>query len=255
MKEHQAFSAALLLCLTLCGGCDRDPVAAPASGPSLVEIDTVELNGVPEPSGLAFDLDGNHLWAVSDQTGSIYHLTPEGVRVATFDIEGQDLEGIAVDPSDGSLFVVEEGLGQVLHLDREGNLLERLTPAGLQGLGNTGLEGVTIDPQTGHLFLLKEKEPGLLVEIDRDGSVLATVALDFATDYSGLEYDPIAGQLLVISDESATLTWCTTDGRPQRTLATGLEKGEGIALHPGSSVLYAVSDSRATLTTYRVVEN
>ena len=250
----QTFPAVLLLCLNLCGGCDSDPVAAPVTGPFLDEIDTVELSGVPEPSGLALDPDGSHLWTVSDQTGSMYRLTTGGTRVATIDIGGQDLEGITVDPTDGTLFVVEEGLGQVLHVDREGNILERLTPAGLPDMGNAGLEGVTIDPRTGHLFLLKEKEPGLLIEMDRDGTVLATIELDFATDYSGLAFDAAAGQLLVISDQSATLTWCTTDGKPQRTLATGLEKGEGIALDPDRSVFYAVSDSWATLTSYQVSE-
>ncbi len=254
MKKLRTFPATMLLCLILCGGCDREPVVAPAPGPTLVEIDTVDLSGVPEPSGLVFDRDGNHLWTVSDQTGSVYRLTTSGTREATFDIGGQDLEGITVDPTDGTLFVVEEGLGQVLHLDREGNFLGRLTPAGLPEMGNAGLEGVTIDPRTGHLFLLKEKEPGLLVEMDRDGTVLATFELDFAADYSGLAFDAGAGQLLVISDQSATLTWCTTDGQPLRTLNTGLEKGEGIALDPDSSVLYAVSDSKATLTSFRVSE-
>ncbi len=253
MKKLYTISAVLLLCVTLWGGCDKDPVAAPP-GPSLTEIDTVELSNVPEPSGLAFDLDGNHLWTVSDQTGSMFRLTTSGSLVATFDIGGQDLEGIAVDPTDGSLFVVEEGLGQVLHLDRQGNLLETLTPGGLPAMGNRGLEGITIDPGTGHIFLLKEMDPGLLVEMDREGTVLALTELDFAIDYSGLAFDAAANQLLIISDQSATLTWCTTSGLPVRSFATGLDKGEGIALDPGQSVIYAVSDSRETLSSFQVDE-
>ena len=254
MKKLQTFPAVLLLGLILCGGCDSDPAAAPVTGPQLVEIDTVELSNVPEPSGLAFDPDGKHLWTVSDQTGSVYRLTTGGSLVETLDIGGQDLEGITVDPTDGTLFVVEEGMGQVIHVDREGKILGRLTPAGLPDMGNAGLEGITIDTRTGHLFLLKEKEPGLLVEMDREGTVLATIELDFAADYSGLAFDSAAGQLLVISDQSETLTWCTTDGKPKRTLATGLEKGEGIALDPDQAVLYAVSDSWETLSSYRVSE-
>lgn len=253
MKKRRTFTAALLLCVTLWGGCDKDDVAAP-SGPSLVEIDTVELSHVPEPSGLALDTDGSHLWTVSDQTGSLFRLTTGGSRVETLDIGGQDLEGIAVDPTDGTLFVVEEGLGQVLHLDRQGNLLETLTPNGLPDMGNTGLEGITIDPATGHLFLLKEMDPGLLVEMDRDGTVLAITELDFASDYSGLAFDAAAGQLLVISDLSANLTWCTTDGQPVKSFNTGLDKGEGIALDPTNSVFYAVSDSRETLSSFRISE-
>ena len=253
MTRFYTISAALLLCVTLCGGCDKDDVAAP-SGPSLVEIDTVELSNVPEPSGLALDQDGLHLWTVSDQTGNVYRLTTSGSLVATLEVGGQDLEGIAVDPTDGTLFVTEEGMGQVLHLDRAGNLLETLTPAGLPAMGNQGLEGITIDPNTGHIFLLKEAAPGLLIEINREGIVLATTELDFAGDYSGLAYDIATGQLLIISDQSETLTWCTTGGQPVKSFATGLDKGEGIALDPESSVLYAVSDSRETLSSYQVSE-
>ena len=254
MKKLQTFPAVLLLGLILCGGCDSEPVAAPAPGPSLVEIDTVELDAVPEPSGLALDVDGGHLWTVSDHTGSIYRLTIGGSRVATIDIGGRDLEGIAVDPADGTLFVVEEALGRVLHVDREGNLLEDFVPTGLPEMGSSGLEGITIDPNTGHIFLLKEKEPGLLVEMDRTGDVLAVIELDFADDYSGLAFVAETDQLLVISDQSATLTWCSTSGQPLYSVATGLEKGEGIAFAPDQSVFYAVSDSRATLSSYRFTE-
>ncbi len=253
MKNLHTISVALLLCVTLCGGCDKDPVAAP-SGPSLDEIDTIELSNVPEPSGLALDTDEGHLWTVSDQTGSIYRLTTGGSLVTTIDIGGTDLEGIAVDPTDGTLFVVEEGLGQVLHLQRDGSLLETLTPSGLPSMGNLGLEGITIDPNTGHIFLLKEMDPGLLVKMDRAGNVLAITELDFASDYSGLAFDAAAGQLLIISDLSANLTWCTTDGQPVKSFATGLDKGEGITMDPNRSVFYAVSDSRETLSSFQVSE-
>jgi uncharacterized protein YjiK len=172
--------------------------------------------------------------------------------VAVLDIGGEDLEGVAVDPVDSTLYVVEESLGQVLHLDREGNLLARWTLAGLPEMGNSGLEGITIDPASGHLFLLKEKDPGLLVELDDQGGVIAVHDLGFAADYSGLAFDAASGLLLVISDQSATLTWCTATGEPVRTMATGLEKGEGIALSVDGSVFYAVSDSRSTLSSFRI---
>ncbi len=253
MIKLHAYSVALLLAVTILGGCDKDPVAAP-TGPSLVKIHTYDLSAVPEPSGLSLDTDGRHLWTVSDQTGSVYRLTTAGSVETIIDIGGDDLEGVAVDPTDGSLFIVEEGLGYILHLDRQGNLLDTLIPAGLPDLGNQGLEGITIDPTTGHLFILKEMIPGLLIELDSDGTVLATTELDFADDYSGLSFDAAAGQLLVISDLSATLTWCTTDGEPVQSFNTGLEKGEGIALDAALSILYAVSDSRETLTVFDVSE-
>jgi len=252
VNKRNTSAALLLLCLTLCGGCDKDDVAAPA-GPSLVLIDSVDL-AVPEPSGLALDLDGNHLWTVSDQTGNVYRLSIGGSLVETLTVGGQDLEGIAVDPVDGTLFITEEGRGEVLHLDREGNLLETLSPAGLPAMGNQGLEGITINPDSGNIFLLKESGPGLLVKMGRDGTVLDTFELDFAADYSGLAFDVAAGQLVVISDQAESLTWCTLDGLPIKTFSTGLDKGEGIALDPVRSVFYAVSDSRETLSTFQISE-
>ena len=158
MSKLFIIPAAMLLVVISCGGCDSGSVAVPDQGPVLTEINSIELSSVPEPSGLALDRDGIHFWIVSDQTGNAYRINPSGNVVTTLELGGQDLEGIAVDPTDGSLFVVEEGLGEILHFSREGLLLERLAPEGLQNLGNTGLEGITIDPISGNIFLVKEKD-------------------------------------------------------------------------------------------------
>ncbi len=226
-----------------------EPVAAPL-GPSLVEIQEVELSGVPEPSGLVLDQDGEHLWTVSDQTGFMYRLTMSGNLVEEIDLDGEDLEGIAVNPADGSIFVVEESLGQVLNFDREGNLLQRITVEGLPSMGNSGLEGITINPANGHIFLLKEKNPGLLVELNPAGDVLAINDLGFAGDFSGLSFDTDNNQLMILSDQSATLNWCTLEGQKLKTLYTHLDKGEGVAFSSVLNKIFLVSDSQATLSTY-----
>lgn len=229
-----------------------DDVAAPTGDSILLMLETVDLSGVPEPSGLALDVDGIHFWTVSDQTGDIYRVSHTGRVDTILDFDGEDLEGIAVDPLDGSLFIVEERAGELIHLNRDGGVIARWNPNGLPEMGNSGFEGVTVDSNSGNLFLLKEKDPGLLVKMNRNGAVLEIVELNFAGDYSGLAMDKDSNELLILSDQSKTLTWCDTAGNVLRTLKTGLEKGEGVALDSVAGRLYIVSDSQATLTTFEL---
>ena len=249
---HRLFTTVCILMSILAGGCDIDDVATAPAGTALKVVSTVDLSGVPEPSGLALDNDGIHFWTVSDQTGNLYRLAANGVVVATYELNGEDLEGVAVDPRDGSLLVVEERAGTVIHLNRNGQEIERWTPSGLPDMANSGLEGVVVEPQTGHIFLLKEKSPGLLIEMNRQGAVVASHELDFASDFSGLCLAADQRSLIVLSDQSASATWCDFWGQPTRTLATGLDKGEGLTINPSGTRIFAVSDRLSTLTTFEL---
>ncbi len=251
IKTVKLFSL-LCLMITLVGGCDIEDGASPSGGNSLILKAMVDLSGVPEPSGLALDTDGQHFWTVSDQTGDIYRVTFNGQVVSHLEFNGEDLEGIAVDPQDGTLFVVEERAGEVVHLSRSGHELQRWSPGGLPDMGNSGFEGITVDPLSGNFFILKEKDPGLLIKMNRNGAVLSIVELNFAGDYSGLTINTVTNELLILSDQSKNLSWCDTAGNVLRTFSTGLEKGEGVAFDLATDRLYLVSDSQGTLTTFEI---
>lgn len=227
--------------VALVAGCDRQ-ASSPPTGSRLEPLRSIDLE-VPEPSDLCLDRDGVHGWTVSDQTGRVYRLRlSDGVVDRTLDFTGTDLEGVWQDPADASLYVAEEGLRQVVHLDSTGRELGRVEVAGLSGDPNSGLEGITANPANGHFFVVNEKDPALLLSVAPDGRVLASHAIPYLADLSGVTWDAARGQLLLISDQSAAICRVDTAGGLLARYDIDVTKAEGVALDPVTGHLYVVSD-------------
>ena len=248
-----AFAAGLWSC-----GCGRTasvvssapPVPEPP--PTLETVRVVQLT-VPEPSDMCLDRDGVHWWTVSDNTGLVYRLNRSDCAVvATLGYHGQDLEGIWQDPADGTLYVTEEQVRQIVHLDTTGVELGRVTVPGLGGDPNSGLEGITFDPRTRHFLVVQEKDPARLVEADSTGQVLALHPISYVGDLSGLTYVPSIDHLLIVSDQSAKVCWATTAGDLVTSWNTGVENGEGVAVDMGLRRIYVVSDSQGKFYEFKL---
>lgn len=151
---------------------------------TLVASRTLPLN---EPSGLTLGASGETLWVVGNAPERIYKLTANGLLLDTLAYVGQDLEGIAFNPADSTLWIVEEERREVVKVDTSGRILSR-HPVALTGVFNRGLEGVGRH-LTGALHLLNEKDPGLFISLAIDMSIDVLYELDFASDYTGLAYD------------------------------------------------------------------
>lgn len=250
-----AWIAAGLMSLTMLSlaACDKqDNPVAPPTAHDLVLLRSLPL-AVPEPSDLCLDPDGLHAWTVSDNTGLVYRLRlSDGAVVQTLSFHGSDLEGISQHPTDGTLYVTEEGAREVVHLDSSGNELGRVYVAGLGGDVNSGLEGVASGPVTARQFVVQEKGPARIVEIDSTGAVLAMHLVTFVADLSGITYDAGAGQLLVVSDESAKVCRTTLAGVLLDEWAIPVEKAEGVAFDRVHGLIYVVSDSQNRLYEFRV---
>lgn len=247
VRQTAALALALLTGVGL-GGCDRNdaPVAPPADG-GLVLVRAVAL-AVPEPSDLCLDRDGVHAWTVSDNTGLVYKLRlSDGVVVTTLAYHGTDPEGIWQDPGDGTLYVAEEGTREIVHLDAAGAVLGRVAVEGLGGDANSGLEGITFNSVTHHFYVVQEKSPVRLVEVDAAGNVVALHDVDYVADLSGVTYDAVAGQLLLVSDDSHEVCRATLSGTLVSAWDIDVQQPEGIALDTAHGRIYVVSDSGGTL--------
>ena len=86
---------------------------------SLKLIASYKLN-IPEPSGLAFDLNNNSLWTVSDENSKIYSISIKGEIFDSISVDGNDLEGITI--------VDKNTLAVVLERSRELVLLKKMAP-------------------------------------------------------------------------------------------------------------------------------
>jgi uncharacterized protein YjiK len=223
--------------------CDKD------DGPSVDKLTLVSQNelSVPEPSGLTFSSDKKSLYTVSDQSGKVYKLSLTGEILTTLSFVGDDLEGITIDPDNGQIWVVEERSRNVIKLNASGNELYRFQLKIEQNEDNSGLEGITINPNNQHLYILNEKNPGLLVEIDKNGALLRESELNFASDYSGIFYDEKEAILWIISDQSKTVNRCNLTGDLIQSYSIPISKAEGIVVDSNEKRVYIIRDDNAKL--------
>ncbi|MCC5793660.1 MAG: SdiA-regulated domain-containing protein [Chromatiales bacterium] len=241
----------LLLSLAACGGSSGS--SAPGDQEQVLQLLSVHDVAVSDPSGLALDFDGVHLWTVSDDPGQgMYKITRQGEVVKHVPFASDDLEGIVVDPANLTLWVVEERLREILNVTREGTVLSR-TPVPVEvNRPNDGLEGITINTRTGDFFVINEKNPRLLLRLGPDLQVRETVPLDFSgiffmSDVSGISYDRVENTLWIISDESRKIVVIDLQYNPVRMYRTDILKGEGIAVDPDLRRVYAICDAESRL--------
>lgn len=230
-------------------GLARSRPLPPPEAAGLRLIETFPL-GVAEPSDLAIDESGTVLWTVGGSPDRVYQLDLRGKIVKTLSYVGSDLEGIAYDRSDRTLWVAEENRREIIHLDLDGGVLSR-HQLDLSGEKNSGIEGLCLDDK-GHMFALNEKRPGLLLELDAGHSISARRDVRFAKDYSGIAFDPKSGDFWIVSDQSQELyLWSRQTGVALRH-PLPFPKAEGVAVNDAGDRIYIVSDSENKLYVYEL---
>ena len=205
---------------------------------------------VAEPSDLTIDETGKILWTVSDTNNKIYRLDLKGNITKTLSYVGNDLEGVAYDRRDHTLWLAEEEYRAVIHVDTAGAILERHDITGLTTVPNKGLEGIALDDGD-HLFVLNERSPGLFIPLKSDFSYDVKYQLTFAGDYSAMTYDPQRRCFWIMSDESMAMFLCTGPNVVHAEYALPSRRFEGIALDPAGKYVYAVNDSSRALYVFQ----
>lgn len=243
MKFTLLFIAALFFTCS----CEKDNVDSTEEKITLIK----EYNlTVPEPSGLSFSANKTSYYTVSDQTGNIYKLSITGALTQTIDIDGFDLEGIAISSKNGDIYVVEERNKNVIRLNAAGIELDRKTLNLELNDDNSGLEGIAINDDNGHFYVLVEKNPGYLVELDASMNIISQNELSFASDYSGIFYDSNEKVLWIVSDESKTINKCTLDGKKTLSYSINVSKAEGIVVNSTEKEITIVLDGADKMQVY-----
>ncbi|RMG23614.1 MAG: hypothetical protein D6730_14100 [Bacteroidetes bacterium] len=205
---------------------------------------------ITEPSGLSPGPEAQQLWVVSDQSKKVYLINTQGQLLDSLFYLGNDPEGIAQDPTDGSLWVLEETRREVIHLHTNGRLLSsfKLDIPALEP--NKGPEGISISSLPA-LFVVNEANPAVLYRLNLEGQITEQFPLDFAQDYSGLFWEAEAQHLWILSDQSATLSQCTPEGKVLQSFQLNIPKAEGLAMDKARSEIYIVSESDAQLYVFQ----
>lgn len=216
--------------------------------PSLELIASYPL-GIESPSGLSFGLDKLSLWTVSDKPGgTVSEIDHQGNLVRNIPYYGTDLEGVCFDERDSSLWVIDEGTAELIHLDTNGVVLHKQWIAGVSDGG--GLEGIAVNPVDDRIFLLKEKDNSALIVLGDSLSVKQYSRIGFASDYSGLSYSTTRGLLWMLSHENSSLYLTDSSGALLAEYGFRMEQAEGLAVDEEASLFYIVDDTLEELRVY-----
>ena len=203
---------------------------------------------VAEPSGLAVNSEGDVLYTVSDHTAQIYKLSTTGNVIQTLDYVGNDLEGVSTFKGN-KLLLAEERTKEIVVFDIETGSYLKHRINYKNNDENSGIEGVTYNSTDGTIFILNEKNPGNLIRLRADFSIIAAYELDFASDYSGIFYDSSSNSLWIVSDQNKTINKCTLTGELVKAYSISVTQAEGIAI--ANDRIFVVSDAEAKLYTFK----
>jgi uncharacterized protein YjiK len=224
--------------VTGCGG--GSSPTAPQPVPQLTLLETHPL-AIPQPSDVTIDDSGTRLWMVGNHPEMVYQLDLQGHLVKTLSYVGQDLEGVAFDRRDSTLWVAEENLHRVVHLDLDGNVL-LIHDLGFTTEHNSGLEGICLNDSS-RMFVLNEKNPGIFVGLDTGLNVASMDTITFARDFSGMTWNPQKKCFWIVSDQSDRLFLWNPTNTTIAQYELPFPKPEGVAFDPVSNRVYVVSDS------------
>lgn len=229
----------------------NDGVNALGDSTELEKIESFWIN-VPEPSGLALNVNGTSLWTVSDHTAKVYQLSFSGQLLKTLRFQGEDLEGVSQSPLDFSLWVTEERSRELVQLDTLGTEIERSLVNVENREENSGLEGAAIDPQSGARFIANEKKPALIARLNSRNQIQESWDIHITEDCSGLAFEPSGEFIWFVSDESKKVVKLNRQGNRISTYKINVDKAEGIAVSTADSLIYIVSDSEQKLYLFRM---
>lgn len=202
------------------------------------------------------DMSGQFLWTVSDMPGgSVYSISFRGEILNQLSYRGDDLEGITMNPADGTLWVLEERLRQAVQLDITGRVLQKIQIPVVVTDENSGPEGIAVNPKNGHLYILNEKLPREFIELDKSFRVVRRISVEFdrpfqMNDLSGLFYDWETQQFWMVSDESAKIVITDSNLTPRYAYNLDRMKFEGIAVDSERRRIYLVNDEEDRLYIY-----
>lgn len=223
-----------------------------------------------EPSGICFHPARKTLFVVSDE-GEICEIQTNGTPVFQMVIPG-DLEGVAVNPQTGLLYLVIEGDDIILEFDPEKKEVLRSFPLNRTFHGNpnyvekqtetydNGIESIAFvpnekHPEGGTFYIGNQWDPPCVMEVlipirsshekMAEAHILRVLPLKI-DDPAALLYDPKTGLLNVVDDADNILVEITLEGKIVREYAFLGDEQEGIA-RDDEGYLYIAQDKGGIL--------
>lgn len=229
----------------------------------------IDQQNLAEPSGICFHPLRKTLFVVSDE-GEIAEIKTDGTPIFNQKIPG-DLEGIAVDPQTGLLYVVVEGEDVILEYEPDEKKVLRRFPVDREYQGqpeflqtqegyDNGIESIAFvpdpnHPEGGRFYIGNQWDPPCIMEVrvplrsSRGKSAEARIlrVLPFQLDDpAAMFYDSRTGYLNVVSDADNILVEITQEGKLIKEYAFLGDNQEGIT-RDNEGYLYIAQDSGGIL--------
>lgn len=208
--------------------------------PDKIKLVDDNKTDIDEPSDLAFRK--GKLWAVSDSHSKIYEIDDDGDVRDIIDVEGTDLEALAVDDDD-HFYIGDESKATIWRVDSDGHRKDSFEIDTTDG--NSGIEGLAFD-NDGHMLVAKEKNPATIIILDADdGDEKDRVKLDFADDISALAWNPEDDHLYALSAAEAKFWRLDGDFDKITSWDLPIDMPEGLAFD--GDKIYVASDDEERL--------
>jgi uncharacterized protein YjiK len=242
------FAIFILSCLyaALCKGSGKDDNSIPIK--KLVLISEIDLP-FTEPSGIAWSDKLQSMWIVSGGDQRIYRLDTNRSVVQCLFYSGTDLEGIAFDETDSTLWLVDERKREIVHINLDGSLIMK-KKLSYYSKKNKGPEGITIGSNH-QIYVVNERDPSILIQLNGNYGINWSIKLNFALDYSDISYDITSDTFFIISDKNKAFYSWTLERGVVCKYPLPNEKNEGIAYDHCRNIFYIVNDETSKLYFYK----
>lgn len=234
----------------------------------LGQAEKVLVDGVKEPSGIAFYPGTSHLFVVGDE-GSLVEIDSEGKRLHGMKVEAQ-LEDVAVHLPTGLLVLLSETRSDLVLFDPVSRQVRGRFPidaASLLDRGpgdpNQGFEGLAFRPQAGRpgggiFYLTHQRAPAAVVALAFDPagpprrlgseSGVARFALPNFDDLTAITYVPSLDRLLVIADAKDRILVLNPDtGAIEEEIPLPGQQQEGLAFDAAGTLWIADDLAKSVL--------
>lgn len=230
--------SSLLASVLLISACTTTGRLPEMKGYQVFDVDVEEL------SGLCMNQDGTALLSCGDQ-GVVKTISFTGEVTDLWEHDA-DMEGIAINPATGDLYIAVEGSQKVYSLYapdyKEYETLFYVQEAVDGNYRNGGLEG--IDYYKDDILFVGSQVEANLWQYRLDGTMLSKVSLSgFATEVAGLCYDPETEWLWVVDSNVSKLFVCGLDGVLVATyVLPDIENAESVCVDRANGCVWVGSD-------------
>jgi len=204
---------------------------------------------ISDPSGLFWSDSEQKLFVVSDNTGHVYELNEDFEVVDKIKTDVADAEGMCI--MDGNIVIANEALNTLDWYDTDGDPIFRLAPAYPESISSkNGIEGLCYRKETNAFHFVIEKKPRLMGTFKWATMQFEFKEIDFAEDFSGIEWDQKREAFWIVSDQSKKAFLYKENAGVLHTISLPEKGAEGVAYDVKKDRLFICYDDSETLEVY-----